>query len=333
MINKILNAFLNIFNKSNTIIVSEGKGWILSDISNKISNELYNRKITNHLKSNVLFLKKKRLFFASLNTFIQNYKFLNNDNNIIVVCYHINDLCELKNKILKVDKWIVSCSYTENELISIGVNQKKIFKIPLSIPDYLLKKSFKKNKIIENENDIINFGSFQKDGVGWGEGFVPKKIKGPELLVSILNTLNNKFNIRVVLTGPSRGFVKKNLDSNNIIYNHYFFNDREKVYSVMKKTDICLITSLKEGGPLQLLESMALGVVVFSTNVGMARDILIDGYNGYICNNHDDFITKISKFISLSNAEKKKLITRAFNTVKNLSETKMINDYIKIIQL
>ena len=49
-----------------------------------------------------------------------------------------------------------------------------------------------------------------------------------------------------------------------------------------KVTDLYIVTSRAEGGPKQILESMASGVPVISTCVGMAPDVIIDGENGFI---------------------------------------------------
>ena len=47
--------------------------------------------------------------------------------------------------------------------------------------------------------------------------------------------------------------------------------------------DLYLVTSRAEGGPKAILESMASGVPLISTKVGMASDIIFDGVNGSLC--------------------------------------------------
>ena len=46
--------------------------------------------------------------------------------------------------------------------------------------------------------------------------------------------------------------------------------------------DIYLISSREEGGPMGLLESIACGATVVTTNVGMAMDGVSDNVNGFI---------------------------------------------------
>ena len=63
--------------------------------------------------------------------------------------------------------------------------------------------------------------------------------------------------------------------------------DPNQVANYYKASDLYLITSREEGGPKSILESMACGVPLISTKVGMAEDIIIDGQNGYLVDIED----------------------------------------------
>ena len=73
--------------------------------------------------------------------------------------------------------------------------------------------------------DRIIIGSFQKDGVGWGEGNEPKLIKGPDIFCEVIKRLKKDFDIHVFLTGPARGYVKNHLKSNGIPFTHVFLKN------------------------------------------------------------------------------------------------------------
>src|SRR5207302_1866793 len=56
-------------------------------------------------------------------------------------------------------------------------------------------------------------GSFQKDGVGWGDGLQPKLIKGPDVLLDVAERLRREVpELVVLLTGPARGYVEAGLE-------------------------------------------------------------------------------------------------------------------------
>ena len=97
---------------------------------------------------------------------------------------HIQKLLSSQNKINLI---ITSSMKNKKRLINWGICKDKILIIPIGVNTKLYKK-FKpkvKNKILNKyklPKDRIIIGSFQKDGVGWGEGLKPKLIKGPDLL-------------------------------------------------------------------------------------------------------------------------------------------------------
>jgi glycosyltransferase involved in cell wall biosynthesis len=123
-------------------------------------------------------------------------------------------------------------------------------------------------------------GSFQKDGVGWSEGLEPKLIKGPDLLVAAAERLAREFPLFVLLTGPARGYVKRELERRGVPFAHVYFDDYRDLAAAYRALDLYLMTSREEGGPFSLLESMASGVPLVTTRVGMAEDFVEDGVNG-----------------------------------------------------
>jgi glycosyltransferase involved in cell wall biosynthesis len=123
-------------------------------------------------------------------------------------------------------------------------------------------------------------GSFQKDGVGWGEGLEPKLIKGPDLLVEALDLVHAVMpNLFVVLSGPARGYVRGALDRMGIPYVHRFVDRHDEIRKLYVASDCVAVSSRQEGGPKAVLEAMAVGVPIVSTRVGQAQELL-DGTNG-----------------------------------------------------
>ena len=126
----------------------------------------------------------------------------------------------------------------------------------------------------------VAVGSFQKDGVGWGEGLEPKLVKGPDVLVEALGVLRTLVpELLVVLSGPSRGYVRAALDRMGIPYVHRYVDRYDELRALYLACDVVAVSSRQEGGPKAVLESMAVGVPIVSTRVGQAQE-LIDGTNG-----------------------------------------------------
>jgi glycosyltransferase involved in cell wall biosynthesis len=61
------------------------------------------------------------------------------------------------------------------------------------------------------------------------------------------------------------------------------FTDREELSRIMAGTDIFLLSSILEGQPLAVVEAMAYGCPIVSTNVGGIPELITDGANGLLC--------------------------------------------------
>lgn len=131
-------------------------------------------------------------------------------------------------------------------------------------------------------------GSFQKDGVGFGEGLEPKLVKGPDILVSSVERLRVDVpELHVLLTGPARGYVRGELERLGIPYRHVLARTRTELGRAYHALDVYLVTSRQEGGPKAVLEAMATGVPLVTTRVGQAQELVEDGGNGILVDVED----------------------------------------------
>jgi glycosyltransferase involved in cell wall biosynthesis len=127
---------------------------------------------------------------------------------------------------------------------------------------------------LELPMDAFVVGSFQKDGVGWGEGLEPKLIKGPDVLVAALERIHTDVpELHVLLTGPARGYVRRGLDSRRIPYRHVVAGDRADLGRAYHALDVYVVPSRQEGGPKGVLEAMASGIPFVTTRVGQAQEM------------------------------------------------------------
>jgi glycosyltransferase involved in cell wall biosynthesis len=131
-------------------------------------------------------------------------------------------------------------------------------------------------------------GSFQKDGVGWGEGLEPKLVKGPDVLVASLARVHRDVpELHVLLTGPARGYVRRELERLGIPYRHVLAGSRADLGRAYHAVDVCLVPSRQDGGPKAVLESMASGIPLVTTRVGQATDLVEHGRTGWLVDVED----------------------------------------------
>lgn len=338
---KKINVLENYFFKSKIVYVSEKAGWVINEIGKCIKNDIGDEfKISlTHIG-----IRKSIIHFGSVNTILteSGVVYPHKSNKIIVTCYHIvqNNRLEYFKELSKiVDLWITSSSITKNELVKLGVLSKKIRIIPLGVdlssfnpPTITSKNLIRKRLGIPKQSFVI--GSFQKDGNGWGKGLEPKLIKGPDIFCEIASLLSKEIEFSVLLTGPSRGYVKRKLMDNNINFKHCFLENYREISDYYKAIDLYIISSRIEGGPMALMESMASGVPVISTKVGMAFDLIDDKKNGRFFDPKDlNNVVKIIKSIYNNKKLKEKYVENGLNTVKNYDWKIISNKMLSAYQL
>lgn len=173
-------------------------------------------------------------------------------------------------------------------VLGAGVDASKVFFIPIgvSLDLFALHDEASRQRARDRltiPRDAVVVGSFQKDGVGWGDGFEPKLIKGPDVFVAACRALRARTReLFVLLSGPARGYVKRQLESAGIHYRHEYPRDYACVAELYGALDLYLVTSREEGGPKAVLEAMASGVPLVSTRVGQAADLVRHGENGWL---------------------------------------------------
>ena len=80
------------------------------------------------------------------------------------------------------------------------------------------------------------------------------------------------------------------INTNKNIVHHGFESDLSIIYGCV---DILIITSKTESFSMVNIEAYSYGIPVLSTMTEGSASLIIDGYNGFICNNKDDFCEKI----------------------------------------
>ena len=179
-------------------------------------------------------------------------------------------------------------------VVAAGVAEERVHRIPIGIElerfplgDAAAKEAARARLGLPASAFVV--GSFQKDGVGWGDGLEPKAIKGPDVLVAALERVARAApELVVLLTGPARGYVRQELSRRGIAHVHVLLDDRDELPAAYHALDAYLVASRQEGGPKSILESMASGVPLVSTVVGQAPELVVDGVNGLLAPVEDD---------------------------------------------
>lgn len=90
-----------------------------------------------------------------------------------------------------------------------------------------------------------------------------------------------KFNI--IGDGPERSalknkIIREKIDNVNLLG----FRSQDEIFEFYKMADCYLLTSIREGTPTSLLEALACGLPIVSSNVGGVKNIINDYENGFV---------------------------------------------------
>ena len=199
----------------------------------------------------------------------------------------------LRRRHAEIDRVQVTSSAMEELILETGIAAEKLHRIPIGIdteafrPRTTQSRADARRALGLPESAFV-VGSFQKDGVGWGDGLEPKRIKGPDVLLAVAERLHNRVpELVVLLTGPSRGYVRAGLERLGVPHRHALLPSIDAVSQAYEAIDVCLVTSRDEGGPRAVLESMATEVPLVTTRVGQALDLVRHRENGWIVDVED----------------------------------------------
>ena len=156
--------------------------------------------------------------------------------------------------------------------------------------------------------------------------------KGFEYFIEALKLLKSPIKAVIIGEGSEREKLQvKSRESR--VESHLFFSGRiENAAELLPAFDLYVCSSVKEGFPYSILEAMAAGLPIVSTNVGGIPDMILDGENGLLCEpkNAKVLVDKINLLIN-NNELKQKFAARAqvdvstqFTMEKMIGETRRV---------
>ena len=199
----------------------------------------------------------------------------------------------LRRHAARVDRVQVTHAEMHELVVGAGVEPERVYRIPIGVDierfpygDSDARTAARQALDIPASAFVV--GSFAKDGVGLGEGLEPKPIKGPDILVATLGRVRRDApDLLVLLSGPARGFVRRELERLGVPYRHVRLAGRDELGSAYHALDVHLVASRQEGGPKAVLEAMATGVPLVTTRVGQAPELATDGVDALLADVDD----------------------------------------------
>ncbi|MFD1294254.1 glycosyltransferase family 4 protein [Lutibacter holmesii] len=197
----------------------------------------------------------------------------------------------------------------------LAIKKAKAFIAPTSYAGIVSKRLFHiKNKIVKTIHYGLELDKFDKiptskfeDGLILYLGTIIRK-KGVLELPSIMkNVFKNYPKAHLVLIGGDAPDIKTNSSSTWNLVEKEFSDDLlqnvtylgsvpyENVQDYIKKAHVCVFPTYAETLGMVTIESMAMQKAVVNSNIGWAKELIIDGESGFLVhpNNHIEYASKI----------------------------------------
>jgi len=282
---------------SRLFVAGDAGGWAIDDDADQIARVARQLGVQVGSERWVSSVRNQAVFYASQFSLIGG-DFERDENRLGVTYLHGRpgqgrpefDACyeNVRARHEELSRVQVSCRAMEELVLGTGIAAEKVHRIPIGVdlPRFSLRDGASRlvaRRALDLPESAFVVGSFQKDGVGWGDGLEPKLIKGPDVLLDALERLHRRVpELWVLLTGPARGYVKAGLERIGVPYRHVLLPDRDSVAEAYRALDVCFVASREEGGPKAVLEAMATGVPLVTTRVGQAADLARHGENAFV---------------------------------------------------
>lgn len=204
------------------------------------------------------------------------------NKKIVCTIHHFENIDvkkEFDEKYSEIDNYVtayhVISNYTYEHLKKL--TDKPIFNRPFWVNQntfFDIQETEKiKNYFKFNKADFL-IGTFQRDSDGRDLN-KPKLIKGPDRFIEIVKKMHKlNPNLKVVLTGTRRNYIKNELKNNLIPFYLFEMSNSKNLNYLYNCLNLYIVSSRIEGGPQSIMECAITKTPIISTDVGFAKQFL-----------------------------------------------------------
>ncbi len=322
-------------NKRPVIAISyDYKGWILEKFAKHIK-ELNKDKYdfllfsVHHLRKYPYYYKELfqhvDLILNMLPSILLDIKALTDKPIINAVHHWVDD--QMMLPYIKNSQYIVTVSneWRDKIINNFAFPKTKVMTIYCGIEDRFLHKH---SSLYPKNNNLISLGFFAKNTSNENDRKGTRHLKK---LIYYLRDNNKLQNFRIIISGVGwQSFIDEIRSFGaNVIYAEYVPDD--KMPSLYTSLDFYLMLSDIEGGPATVLESMASKTAVISNNIGIVKDLGINGKNIILIDpTNPKQIYEAIQLYTNNSKQKNDIIQNAYNLVLNMTYSNVFKDYSKI---
>ena len=295
-------------------------------------------KILNKLKPDIVHFPHFNIslayggkFVVTIHDLIHQHYSMSRATTLGPITYKIKQLGYkniFKKAITKSEKILVPSKYVRDLLVGEwNVNPEKVVVTYEAVDDKMFT-IVKKMNILESSSILKKFGIHQPYIFYIGNAHPHKNIDG--LIKAFLALKENYKDLQLVLSGNDNYFWQKikNENNNKNIFFTGLVTDEELV-SLYKNAEAFVMPSFEEGFGIPILEAMAIGCPVVSSNAGALPEVGEDAAIYFDPKSPDDMESKISMVLE-DESLIKDLILKGVKRVKNFSWEKLAKQTLEV---
>lgn len=187
------------------------------------------------------------------------------------------------------------------------------------------RKELRKKYNINTHDFVILFGATS----------IGEKRKGVKYFIEAINHLEKKIKVNnITIVSIGNGNLSNLLTKTKFnIVNLGYLDDYEELSNVFNVADTFVTTTIQDSGPMMVNQSIACGTPVVCFNIGVARDIVINGKTGYKVDlgNSEEIANSILSLYSKETNEKHIISENCFSLAqKNYSKEVSAENILKL---
>lgn len=260
---------------------------------------------------NLIYLKRKGFKIPKIGVNFHGYEMWQKPPSFRVFSQHLL-LKPFVKWITKNSDFVFSYgSKISNIIQDLGIDSNKIIESPSGIDDDFIRdvKSLK----ISNKRKFVFLGRYERR-------------KGIEELSNVIKTLNLiSSNVEFHFIGDIPN--TKRIKSDNVYY-HGLIQNTVQVINLLDEMDVLICPSYSEGMPNVILESMARGLAIITTDVG-ATSLLVDDEVGWLIDVNNLKLELTKSIIAVSNINNLELLEKKKTSIYRINKKYNWNLIIK----
>ena len=250
-----------------------------------------------------------------------------------IVDVQFNNYGHITNHIKNIE--YTDIVFTESEKVKQALIQKGSDKTKIKVIKTGTNLDFFSYNLKDKKNIKINKEKLKISDKKWIISYLGRlsEEKNPQAIINIAKKFKKNDDILFLLAGdgPLKEDLQKKINQENLT--NIKLVGQQDPRTVLSVSKIIILTSIIDGSPSSIRESMALGIPVISSDVGGISEMIINNKNGFLIdpNNIEEHFEIISKL--KNNKDFYKNISKsALEFAKNnFDEKKLLPQYIDYI--